>query len=68
MSYSDEQMHPSQNKFYTFAYKFNTLNMECKDLNRLNMVHVEKKRAGVWIAEQIGVSAVTVSKWSYHSA
>lgn len=36
MSYSDEQMHPSQNKFYTFAYKINTLNMEGKDLNRLN--------------------------------
>ncbi len=42
--------------------------MEGKDLNRLNMVHVEKKRTGVWIVEQIGVSAVTVSKWSYHSA
>lgn len=38
MSYSDEQMHPSQNKFYTFAYKINTLNMEGKDLNRLNTV------------------------------
>jgi len=34
-----------------------------KDLNRLKIVLVEKKRTGVWLAEQLGVSAVTVSKW-----
>lgn len=37
--------------------------MEGKDLNRLKLVLVEKKRTGVWLAEQLGVSAVTVSKW-----
>lgn len=37
--------------------------MEAKDLNRLKLVLVEKKRTGVWLAEQLGVSAVTVSKW-----
>lgn len=37
--------------------------MEVKDLNRLKLVLVEKKRTGVWLAEQLGVSAVTVSKW-----
>ena len=49
--------------FITFACKFKTLNMEGKDLNRLKLVLVEKKRTGVWLAEQLGVSAVTVSKW-----
>ena len=24
---------------------------------------VEKKRTGVWLAQELGVSAVTVSKW-----
>lgn len=37
--------------------------MEDKDLNRLKLVLVEKKRTGVWLSEQLGVSAVTVSKW-----
>ena len=37
--------------------------MEEKDLNRLKLVLVEKKRTGVWLAQELGVSAVTVSKW-----
>ena len=37
--------------------------MENKQLNRLKVVLVEKKRTGVWLAEQLGMSAVTVSKW-----
>ena len=37
--------------------------MEHKDLNRLKLILVEKKRTGVWLAEQLGVTAVTVSKW-----
>lgn len=37
--------------------------MEYKDLNRLKLVLVEKKRTGTWLAEQLGVSYVTVSKW-----
>lgn len=37
--------------------------MEHKDLNRLKLVLVEKKRTGTWLAEQLGVSFVTVSKW-----
>ena len=39
------------------------LNMVTKDLNRLKLVLVEKKRTGVWLAEQLGVSPVTISKW-----
>ena len=37
--------------------------MMTKDLNRLKIVLVEKKKTGVWLAEQLGVSPVTVSKW-----
>ena len=37
--------------------------MASKDLNRLKVVLVEKKRTGVWLAEELGVSPVTVSKW-----
>ena len=37
--------------------------MEDKDLNRLKLVLVEKKRTGVWLAQQLGVSPVTVSIW-----
>ncbi len=37
--------------------------MEYKELNRLKLVLVEKKRTGVWLAEQLDVTPVTVSKW-----
>ena len=37
--------------------------MVTKDLNRLKLVLVEKKKTGVWLSEQLGVSPVTISKW-----
>ena len=37
--------------------------MQGKDLNCLKLVLVEKKRTGIWLAEQLGVSNTTVSKW-----
>ncbi len=37
--------------------------MDKKKLNRIKLVLVEKDKTGVWLAEQLGVSAVTVSKW-----
>ena len=37
--------------------------MECRDINRLKLVLVEKKRTGVGLAQELGVSPVTVSKW-----
>jgi DNA-binding Xre family transcriptional regulator len=46
-----------------FNLKFNILNMTKKKLNRLKLVSVEKDKTGVWLAEQLGVTAVTVSKW-----
>lgn len=34
-----------------------------KDLNRIKVVLVEKKRTNKWLSEQIGVNPTTVSKW-----
>ena len=32
-------------------------------INRLKVVLVEKERSGKWLAEQLGKSTCTVSKW-----
>ena len=37
--------------------------MESKDLNRLKLVLVEKKRTAKWLAQELGVSPVTLSRW-----
>ena len=37
--------------------------MDKKKSNRLKLVLVEKDKTGVWLSEQLGVTAVTVSKW-----
>lgn len=34
-----------------------------KDLNRIYVVLVDKKRTNKWLAEQLGVDSATVSKW-----
>ena len=34
-----------------------------EDLNQLKLVLVKKKRTNKWLAEQLGVSQTTVSKW-----
>lgn len=34
-----------------------------KDINRIKVVLVEKKKTGKWLAEQIGKDPATVSKW-----
>lgn len=33
------------------------------NLNRIKVVLVEKQRTGKWLAEQLGKSSCTVSKW-----
>jgi len=33
------------------------------DLNRLKVVLVEQKKTGKWLAEQLGVSTTTTSRW-----
>ena len=34
-----------------------------EDINRIKMVLFEKKRTARWLAEQMGVTPSTVSKW-----
>ena len=37
--------------------------MANKDLNRLKLLLVEKKKTGKWLAEQLGKDQTTISKW-----
>lgn len=37
------------------------------NLNRVKVVLVEKQKTGKWLAEQLGKSACTVSKWCSNS-
>ena len=39
-----------------------------KDLNRIKVVLVEKHLTGKWLAEQLGKSTCTVSKWCSQKA
>lgn len=34
-----------------------------KDINRIKVMLVEKKRSNKWLAEQLGKDPATVSKW-----
>lgn len=36
---------------------------ETKDINRIKVTLVEKKRSNKWLAEQLGKDPATVSKW-----
>ena len=42
--------------------------METKDLNRIKVVLVDKKKTNKWLAEQLGKDPATVSKWCTNSA
>ena len=50
------------NYFQYLCVKSNFRPMK-KDINRLKLVLVEKKKTGKWLAEQIGKDPSTVSKW-----
>ena len=50
-------------KFATKAIIKNVM----KDLNRIKVVLVEKKRTNKWLAEQMKKDAATVSKWCTNS-
>lgn len=41
----------------------NCFNMDNKKLNRLKVVLAEKSLSNKWLAEQLGVTQATVSKW-----
>ena len=49
--------------FIIFAIDFNKIKMSERTINRLKVVLVENQKTSKWLAEQLGVSAVTVSKW-----
>lgn len=38
------------------------------NLNRIKVVLVEQQKTGKWLAEQMGKSACTVSKWGSNSS
>ena len=54
--------HPKMNNFQYLCVKSIFRPMK-KDINRLKLVLVEKKRTGKWLAEQLGKDPSTVSKW-----
>ena len=39
-----------------------------KDLNRIKVILAEKKRTNKWLAEQLGCTPATISKWCTNSA
>ena len=39
-----------------------------QDLNRIKLVLVEKKKTGKWLAQELGVSECTVSRWASSKA
>lgn len=45
------------------ALSFNLIKMSERPLNRIKVVLVENQKTSKWLAGQLGVSAVTVSKW-----
>lgn len=42
--------------------------MDNKDINRIKVVLVEKKRTGKWLAEALDKDPTTVSKWCTNTA
>ena len=42
--------------------------MNNKDINRIKVVLVEKKRSNKWLAEQLGKNPATISKWCTNSS
>ena len=49
----------------TFALNLNKITMN--ELNRIKVVLVEQKKTGKWLAEKLGVSVTTVSRWCSNS-
>lgn len=41
---------------------------QTKELNRLKVVLVEKKRTARWLAQELGKDAATVSKWNSNTS
>lgn len=41
---------------------------EVKKLNRLKAVLAEQSKTGKWLAEKLGVSPITVSRWAQNTS
>lgn len=41
---------------------------QIKELNRLKVVLVEKKRTAKWLAQELGKDAATISKWNSNTS
>ena len=39
-----------------------------EDINRIKVVLVEQRKTGKWLAEQLGVSVTTTSRWCSNAA
>ena len=50
-------------KFSKFAPNAIKTIFTMKDLNRIKVVLVEKKKTNKWLAEQLGKDPATISKW-----
>ena len=49
--------------------RYNQINLRIMaNLNRIKIVLVEQQKTGKWLAEQMGKSACTVSKWCSNSS
>ena len=56
-----------EKQFITFASKLNQFENMAK-LNRIKLALVEQGKTGRWLAEELGKSACTVSKWCSNTA
>lgn len=59
-------LHHNIRNFRIFAPRKKTILMEketYKDINRIKVMLVEKKRTARWLSEQLGKDPATVSKW-----
>ena len=48
--------------------RYKLIVMTHKELNRLKLLLVEKKKTGLWLAEQLGKDKTTISKWCTNSS
>lgn len=59
--------------FFVFPIIVNTFalnlhNSTVSELNRIKVVLVEQRKTGKWLAEQLGVSVTTTSRWCSNAA
>lgn len=48
---------------FILLYNKTVYNMANRDINRIKVVLVDKKKTNKWLAEQLGKDQTTISKW-----